>query len=224
MDKTKIRKYLALGLAGAVITTAGEMLQGIAPTADITGSLFASETLELLAEMLETHASLPSWRIGLGSTIGAVGILLQFFGVYAIYLSFTDKNDRASALYKAGAYNYAFVGAIVHVLMSMMIYVHKLDMTWVADFTLWFAAPIVALFLVGYVWFSVIMFNKLRKRQTIFPAWCCVLNPIVGKMVFNAVAELLPPSALSNGIGYSNMGLTAALMFAVLLCCTHGEE
>lgn len=215
MNIKTIRKYLIIGIIGAVITVIGEMSQGFAntvPATDIIGQTFA------------TYAALPVWKIGFGSTIGAIGILLQYFGVYAVYLSFNNKDDKSSKLYKVGIYNYVFIGAIIHILMSLMILVYKLNSELLIDFTIWFVMPFLAVFLIGYISMSIIMFNKLRKRETIFPAWCCVLNPIIGKLLFNAVSEIIPNSALANGIGYSNMGITAILMFGILLLTTKNSK
>jgi hypothetical protein len=85
------------------------------------------------------------------------------------------------------------------------------------EYLIWFAMPIVSVFLIGYIWFSIIMFNKFRKNETIFPKWCCWLNPVVGKIFFNIIATLIPISALANGISYSNMGIASIIIFAVLL-------
>ena len=212
MDKKKIERNLLIGLIGAVITVIGEMSQGLVD---------AIPSANTILGLFEIYATLPAWRIGFGSTVGAIGIALQYFGVYGIFLSFRTCDERTSVLYKAGAYNYAFLGAIIHILMSVMIYVYKVDSTLLMDFTIWFVAPFLAVFLVGYVWFSIIIFNKFRRKQTIFPAWCCVLNPVLGKGVFNVVSALISNTVLSNGVSYSNMGITAILMFAVLLAVLH---
>lgn len=203
-----MQKFFIIGIIGAIITLIGEMSQGLAESVPAT---------DMIAETLATYAVLPVWRIGFGSTIGAVGIILQYFGVYAIYLSFKDKNDKNSKLYKIGIYNYAFVGAIIHILMSLMILIYKINRNMIIEFTVWFVMPILIVFLIGYIWMSIILFNKIRKNETMFPAWCCVLNPIVGKLVFNVISEIIPNSKVANGIGYSNMGLTAIIMFAILL-------
>lgn len=207
LDKRRIRKYLLIGLMGAIITVIGEMSQGLAETVAASDSM---------TELFATYETLPVWRIGLGSTVGAIGILLQYFGVYAIFLAFKDRDDKSSKIYKWGVYNYAFVGAIIHILMSLMIYIYKINSELVMDFTIWFVAPFLIFFFVGYIWFSIIMFNKFRRKETIFPAWCCVLNPILGKGFFNVVAMLIPVSVIANGVSYSNMGITAVVMFAVL--------
>ena len=208
MDKSKIKKYLIIGLIGAIITVIGEMSQGFVATVD-SGNLIMQE--------FETYASLPGWRHGFGATVGAIGILLQYFGVYAIYLAFKNKEDKNSKRYVVGAINYSIIGAIVHILLATSIYILKINSKFFMEYMIWFAMPIVIVFLVGYIWFSIIMFNKFRRNETIFPKWCCVLNPVIGKIVFNIVSALIPFSALANGIGYSNMGISSVIMFAVLL-------
>jgi len=207
MDKSKIRNYLLLGLIGAVITVIGEMAQGLAET--VTAA-------DMMTEMFATHASVAGWRHGFGSTVGAIGIMLQFFGMYAIYLSFTDQETKTSKHFKFGAVIYSLVGASIHILFASAIYVCKINNAFLTEYMLWFVVPITLVFLVAYAWFSIIMFQKFRKGETSFPKWCCVLNPLVGKGVINLVSEILPTSVLSNGIGYSNMGISAVIIFAVL--------
>lgn len=215
MFKDRIKKFLTIGLAGAIITVVGEMSQGLAETV---------QSADRAMQLFDTYATLPVWRIGFGSTVGAIGILLQYFGVYAIYLSFHTHDDKPSKRYKLGIYNYAFVGAIIHILMSVMIYVHKINRAFLMEFTVWFVAPFLLVFLMGYIWFSIIMFNKFRNNETRFPSWCCILNPVLGKGVFNAVSVLIPIQTLANGVSYSNMGITAVIMFSVLLYIISRKE
>lgn len=208
MEIKKIKKYLIIGLIGAIITVIGEMSQGLAETIKST---------DMIAEMFSSYASLPGWRLGFGSTVGTIGILFQYFGLYAIYLSFKNKEDKSAKNYKLGIYNFIFVGAIVHVLLSIAMYVYKIDSTLLMEYMIWFVVPILVIFLIGYIWFSIIMFNKFLKSETLFPKWCCILNPIIGKVVFNIIALLTPISSLSNGINNSNMGITSIVMFIILL-------
>jgi hypothetical protein len=215
MEIRRIEKYLFTGLIGAVLTVIGEMSQGLAETV---------VSADPLLTLFETHAALPGWRIGFGSSAGAIGILLQYYGVYAIFLSFRDPNAKASRRYRNGTYNYAFVGALIHVLMSVMLYIYKIDRLMLTEFTIWFVTPILVIFFVEYTLFSLNMFRKFRKCETIFPAWCCVLNPLLGKGIVNAASRLIPDSAFSNGVRFSNMGISAMVIFAVLLFVLRRKE
>ncbi len=208
LDHNKIMRCTTIGLIGALITVCAEMLQGAVPSGELAGKM---------GRLFSSFDALPVWRIGLGSTLGALGILLQFFGVYGIYLSFTNKESRIAKTYHVGMYVFSILGSIVHILMSMMIYAYKISMEHMTEVTLWFAAPMVILFFIGYIPFSLAMAMQFWKRQTVLPKWLFWLNPLFGKVFFNALTSVLPGSALVNGISFSNMGLSSLILFAAVL-------
>ncbi len=214
-DYNKIRRFMIIGFIGAWITVCGEMLQGAVPSGEAVGKM---------ATLFSSFDNLPVWRIGLGSTIGALGILLQFFGVYGIYLSFTNKESMTARVYHVGMYVFSILGSIVHVLMSMMIDAYKVSTEHMIEVTIWFVAPIVVLFFIGYIPFAVAMAMQFWKRQTVLPKWLFLLNPLFGKVFFNAIASILPSSALVNGISFSNMGLSSTILFAAVLLCIKNTE
>ncbi len=215
IDWRKIKRFIFIGLIGAAITVCGEMLQGAVPS---------GEAVDKMDRLFSSFDDLPIWRIGLGSTLGALGILLQFFGVYGIFLSFRNKESRAAKIYYMGMYVFSILGAIVHVLMSMMIDAYKISMEHMVEVTIWFVAPIVVLFFIGYIPFAIAMAMQFWKRQTALPKWLFWLNPLFGKVIFNAITSVLPGSALTNGISFSNMGLSSVILFAAVLLCIPNEK
>ncbi len=204
----KAKRYMVWGLIGALITVVGEMLQGAVPS---------SNAADKMTALFSSFENLAVWRIGLGSTVGALGILMQFFGVYGIYLTFTNRENRWARIYHAGMYVFSVIGSVVHVLMSFMVYSYKISMEAMMEVTVWFAAPIVVLFFIGYIPFAIAMAVQFRKGNTPFPKWLWFLNPLCGKAFFGAVTAILPGSALINGISYSNMGLSSVILFSVVL-------
>lgn len=210
----KIRKNLVIGLIGAVITVIGEMLGGLVPSPDTTNQM---------TRLFSSIELLPVWRIGLCSSIGGLGILLQFFGFHALYLSFDNKESRAARIFYAGNCGFTIIGSIIHILMSMFMYVYKMSAgaenceNILADFSIWFLAPMTVLFYLVYGIFAVVMMVQVGKGHTPFPKWCMVFNPIVGKIVINMITGILPASAFVNGIGFSDMGITSVITFLVLL-------
>lgn len=207
----KIKKYLTIGLIGAVITTFAEMLQGWAD------SVMA---LDMVDAIFSTFALVPVWRIALGAYIGVIGIIMQFFGVYAIYLSIKDKQNKSSDLIKIGTYNYAFVGAVVHFIILVSFYFYFVAGYAIYEFLGWFVIPITAIFMIIHILFSIVIFVKICKKQTIYPAWFCVFNPLIGKILFNIIGAIIPYSPLSNAISNANMGLSAILIFTVFMIKT----
>ncbi len=208
-DCKQIKKHMIIGLIGAVITVFAEMMQGAVPSGDAADKMTA---------LFSSFDNLAVWRIGVGSTVGVIGILMQFFGVYAIYLSFEDKTTKSTKVYHAGMYVFSVLGAIVHVLMSFMIYGYKISMDAMMEITIWFVLPIVIMFFAGYIPFAIAMAIQFFKKRTPFPKWMFILNPLIGKAFFNAITALLPSSAIVNGISFSNMGLSSVILFTVCLC------
>ncbi len=204
----KIQKNIYLGLLGALVTVVGEMLQGAVVSINTTNKITA---------LFSSFDNLPVWRIGLGSTIGALGILLQFFGVYAIYLTFKNQNYKYAKIYHIGMYVFSIIGAIVHVLMSMMVYAYKISMANMVEVTIWFVLPILVIFFICYIPFSISMAVQFYTKQSIFPKWFFILNPLFWKIAFAIVTGILPNSALTNGISYSNMGLSSVILFSSML-------
>ncbi len=208
LKEQKIEKLMLIGLIGAIITVLGEMCQGAVPSTD---------TADKMAKLFSSFENLPVWRIGVGSTVGAIGILMQFFGVYGIYLSFKDKESKTAKIYYYGMYVFSVIGAIVHVLMSVMVYTYKISLDTMLEFTLWFVIPILVIFFIGYIPFGVAMAIQFYKKQTPFYPWLWLLNPLFGKAFFGAVTEILPSGTVTNGIAYSNMGLSSVILFGIIL-------
>ncbi len=210
----KIRRYFIIGLIGSVVTVVGEWLQGYAPSTDMTSEM---------TRLLSAVASLPAWKIGMGSTLGAIGILMQFYGYYALYLCLDDKDSRLAKTYKVGVYSFSIIGAVVHVLMSVFMYVHMIthssaDATErLMEYTVWFVVPITVIFFIFYFAMCIAMFLLFIKKRTPFPKGYAVLNPLTGKLVFSIGQRLLFASAFANGIGNANMGLTSIIIITVLL-------
>lgn len=215
MDTAKIKRYFLVGLIGAIITTFAEMLQGWAD------SVMAFDIIDAI---FSTFALVPVWRIALGAYIGAIGIIMQFFGAYAIYLSIKDKNNKSSVLIKIGTFNYAFVGAVVHFIILVSFYFYFVAGYAIYEFLGWFVIPITAIFMIIHIIFSIAVFVKICKKQTIYPAWCCLFNPVIGMAIFSLVAKIIPYSPLSNAVANAHMGLTAVVIFAVLMIKTKADK
>lgn len=116
MDRTKIKRYLWLGILGALVTVAGELLQD-AVTAPDGGNE--------MSRLFSAIEALPVWRIGLGSTLGGLGILMQWFGFQGIFLSFDNQVSRLARAYRFGNAGFTIIGAMMHILLSMWMYVYK---------------------------------------------------------------------------------------------------
>ena len=212
MDKQ--RACLVTGLAGALLGTAGELLGGFSPAGDFTSPVTI---------LFSSLKSLPMWRIGLCSTLGGLGILLQFFGYYAICLSFEDRENFRGRLCTAANWGFTIVGAICHILCCVFIFLYCLTlsipgrMDVLENFLIWFFLPFAAVFLISYITFCVLFSLQICGGHSSFPRWCGYLNPLGFMIFFPILAGVLPSSAAVNGLYFANMGLTSILIFTVLL-------
>ena len=83
--------------------------------------------------------------------------------------------------------------------------------------------PCFALFLTIYGIHVVTMFLLVIKKKTAFPAWFCVFNPLIFKIVINAVGGL-GTNAFFNGLACSNMSLGSTIIFAVWLAAIYRRK
>lgn len=232
MEKKTIKQLLILGLIASLITIVGEMVGAFAPST-ATGSTVVAEATAWMENLIGSSAlseqltvlncfeNLAVWQIGLGAVVGGLGILGQYLGFYGIYKTFKNKKSKLAKAYFVGNIGFALVGSLVHVILCVLMYIYKMNAhnadCWeiVGEFSLWFVAPIVVIFYVLYAVFAVSMFVQVFKKQTAFPKWCCLLNPVIGKIVFDGIAAVLPSSAFANSINNAGMGLTSVVILGI---------
>lgn len=176
-----------LGLIASLITVVGEMLGAFAPSADTGSPAFAEAvawfegftgTSAFSGELtvLNCYENLAVWQIGLGAVIGGIGILGQYLGFYGLYTVFKDKESKLSKAYFIGNIGFALIGSLVHIVLCVLMYVYKMNAhspaCWktVGEFSLWFVAPLLAVFFMLYTAFAVVMFVQLFRGKTAFPS------------------------------------------------------
>ena len=208
MNRGKAERYLKIGLFGAVLTLIGDLLIGAAKFPDGASMIDGYFAVAL---------AMPAWRPILGGLIGFVGICLEFFGLITIYPLIREKMPRGGRFYKLSMYvNLAVAGGAVHLPCGVFMWIYK-SVTEAAGqeigrdiamkYLLYFLLPVTIVFAVFFTGASMIQFVAFVKGRTPFPKWYCV---------FNSVRQL-GNTALINGIGTSNMSLSAIVMFTALL-------
>ena len=207
----KRRTCLWIGLIGALIGTLGEFLGGWAPATDLTSPM------TILFSALK---AVPAWRLGLCSTIGGLGILLQYFGYYAIGLSFEDRENFRGRLYFAANRGFTIVGAVYHILCCVFLLLLGLtdgNQQILKEFFLWFALPISVLFFISYGTVCILFLLQISSGHSSFPRWCGLLTPLVPALIIQTAVSFLPNSALVNAVSFAGMGLSSILIFSLLL-------
>ena len=221
-NMTKIRKYLLIGIIGSIITVVGELSGGLCASTDLSNHV---------TQVMSAFDNIPVWRIGFCSSVGAIGILLQYYGYEALYLALEDKSTMGAKLMHYGNYGFTIFGSLVHVVLCMLIYVYHINVgnpnlyAEVFAYATWFVTPILVIFALGYLVYCLANLVLYFKAKSIFPKWCWLLNPLFGKLFFNILYEFKPGTALSNGISFANMGLTSLFtMIVFYLCLKNNRE
>lgn len=209
-----IRKYLIIGLIGAMITVLAEFLIGYSASID------NSTYMNLI---ITAYGQLETYRIGLGSSIGTIGILMQYYGFLAIYYIFDNQTCLSSRIFKFAIIVFFVVGAIIHVVLCSSIFVYhinvgsKLAIEYWLRYIKYFVLPIMPIFIVSYLLSSIILFIKIVKAKTLLPKIFCILNPVLFKMFIDNLVANYGGSAIINAIGFANMGLSSLTIFATIL-------
>ncbi|MCR5794044.1 MAG: hypothetical protein K6G61_01680 [Solobacterium sp.] len=217
MDRKKAERYLKISLFGAVLTLIGDLLIGAAKFPD---------DANLIDGYFAVALEMPAWRPVLGGLTGFAGICLEFPGLMTVYPLIREKMPRSGRFYKFAMYVYlAFGGGAVHLPCGAFMWIYRsaaeaaglqAARSIAMQYLLYFLLPAAAVFGIFFAGANAVQFIAFIKGRTPFPAWYCVFNMMIGKAVFNSV-RMLGNSALVNGIGTSNMSLSAIIMFTALL-------
>ena len=217
MNGEKARRNLKLGLFGAVLTLIGDLLIGAAKFPDGAGLLDGYFAIAL---------SMPAWRPILGGLVGFLGISLEFPGLMTVYPLIREKMPRGGRFYRLAMYVYLAVGGgAVHLPCGVLLWMYKAvteaagpeaGQKIAVSYLLYFLLPVTVVFTAFFIGANVVQFVAFVRGRTPFPKWYCVFNLLIGKGVFNAVRRL-GNTALTSGIGTSNMSLGAIVLFTALL-------
>ena len=206
-----------IGLLGAVLTLAGDLMIGAAKFPDganmIDGYFAIAQTM-------------PAWRPILGGLIGFVGICLEFCGLMTIDPLIRERMPRGGRFYRLSMYVCLAVGGgAVHLPCGAFMWIYRsvsaaageaIGRDIALKYLLYFLLPVASVFAVFFIGANIVQFIAFASGRTPFPKWYCVFNLLIGKVVFNGVRRL-GNTALINGIGTSNMSLGAIVLFTALL-------
>ena len=214
----KVKRLLLTGILGAILTAVGDcLLLGV----DYSGAA------GLLGRFIVSAEKVSYTRIGLAGFFGFVGIPLTAMGYGALYELTADRNSRLAKLYRVSVWGYLAFGGAVHVICCYLMTGIK-KAVWIgtaADDLLQallaeqggFLIPCCLVFFAFYGVNIVAMALLIARGSTSLPKWMVWLNPLLFKLLFNAVGKL-GTSAVFNGIACSNMSLGALVILAAWLC------
>jgi hypothetical protein len=198
-------------MLGAVLTTIGDyLLMGVSSGAG--GGLF-DKYLDIASKISYT-------RIGLAGFFGYLGIPLTAIGFLALHRMIKDRESRLAKVYKwSMLVCFAALGGGVHIICCYLLAGMKMNIdSGTADVVsavihqqAGFIVPTFIVFFAVYFAACISMIVLIAKGKTMLPKWMWVLNPLVMKIVINALGKL-GTNAFFNGLACSNMSLGALII------------
>lgn len=212
----KARKFLSIGLVGAVLTLIGDLLIGYVKFPEGAG---------MLEGYFAAALSLPVWRPILGGLIGFLGISLEFLGLMTFSPLLKKNMPRGAAFYQLSMYVYlAIAGGAVHLPCGVFMWLYHTAVEAAGQavaydialqYVLYFILPVTAVFYVFFAGSSIVQFVGIVKGYTPLPKWYAIFNLLIVSVFFN-IFRRIGNYAIINGIGTSNKSLAAIVMFIAL--------
>jgi hypothetical protein len=207
-------KLTYVGMIGAILTIIGDfLLLGVDSNTSGGG---------LLDKYLDIASKISYTRIGLAGFWGFVGIPLTAIGFLALHRMIKDKESGLAKVYKwSMLICFAALGGGVHIICCYLVAGMKMNIdSGTADVVsavihqqAGFLVPSFIVFFAVYLVACISMAVLIAKGKTILPKWMWILNPLIMKLMINALGKL-GTSAFFNGLACSNMSLGA---FVILL-------
>jgi hypothetical protein len=205
-------KLTYVGMIGAILTIIGDFLLLGVDSNTSGGGLF-DKYIDIASKISYT-------RIGLAGFFGYLGIPLTAIGFLALYRMIKDKESCLASVYKwSMIISFAALGGGVHIICCYLVAGMKMNIeagtadvaSVVMNQQAGFLVPSFIVFFAVYFVACISMIVLIAKDKTILPKWMWILNPLVMKIVINALGKL-GTSAFFNGLACSNMSLGALII------------
>lgn len=190
IDRKKTALLLKIGIAGAVIILAGDLLMG--------WGLKAMDKTGIEGQIFQ-YLSISDHRMFWASVFGFTGVPAAVVGHYGIYKLLKPYSKRYSGLYMTGILGFlAFGGAGVHVSSVEAAYFYKymtaansetaLEST--VKFASYFLLPLYIILITGWLIMVYAHLRAVLGGCSPYPRWCAVFSMPVGTLLFSLVGLL----------------------------------
>ena len=185
LNYKRLALYLKIGIIGAVIILAGDMLMG-------WGLKDPSKTgIEL---QLSQYLNLSETRMILAAVFGFSGVPLACIGHYAIYKMLKVHTDKYAKLYLFGILGFlAFGGAGVHVSSVEAAYFYQNMLEAGANFALdstikfasYFLLPLYVILIIAWLIMVYAHIKAIKSGLSPLPRWFWIFSMPVGTLLFS---------------------------------------
>ncbi len=195
------KKLFIVGIIGAVLCFAGDMLLGcFTPSKDFGNSI-------LFPAFSEDWANSSPYRFIFGGVFGVIALLLMFCGFYAIYRVMLAKKCKYSKWFILCALVFVSVGTLYHCVFAMTAYIYNkliglqvLQAKSIAEQLFFTFIGVSALAAVAFVGLSVYLFIVSITGKFSNKKWLSIFNPLLIMFVLILLSKILPANKVVNGI------------------------
>ena len=195
LDWPRVRKLLTIGVFGAPLHLAGDLILGWG---------VEDESLTGLFRMLSAYTATSDGGILASALLGLFGMTLEGLSFFGVYRLMAERSPKDAHRYRSGILGYLIFGACgFHVPTCALVFLGKqgLPEETLAKFALYFLLPATALFWVFFLLLAVTQIAAFAKGHTPYPRWCWVFSPLMGGLAAQALGFLGNLPAL-NAIAY----------------------
>ena len=177
LDWQRVKKLLSIGLFGALMTLAGDMLLGWG---------VEDESLEGIARMLSAYTGTSDGGIFAAALLGLFGLTLEGLCYFGVYRLMAERSPKYAHSYRAGIFGYViFGGCGFHVPVCAMAFLakHGLADELVMRYAAYFVLPAFILFWIFFAVLQVTQIKAFAKGMTPYPKWCWVFSLPIGMAI-----------------------------------------
>lgn len=220
-----IRRWLAVGLAGSILTGAGDFLLGFAEHARVPDGLFDA----ICAPYLNASDA----QLAAGGLLGFIGLFLEGLAFLGMSRLMAAAGSRYGRVYRVGALGYIWLAPVgCHLSCSIIGIVYK--HVWALDpasaheligLLGWaFLAPAYVLLALFWIPMIVVQWRAFSRGLTPYPRrarWLNLFSGMVPALVLSFA--LGPQTAWGSAVGTMFLSCGNALTFGGLLAALPGE-
>ena len=187
VSRDKIALYLKIGILGAIIILAGDMLIGWG-LKDMTKTGIESQ--------ISQYLTVPDKRMILAAVMGFTGVPVAVVGHYGIYRILKPYSVKYARLYGIGILGFlAFGGAGVHVSSIEAAFFYKYMTAAGSDvavesamkFVVYFLAPLYIILLTGWVVMVYAQIRAVLGNLSPYPRWFWIFSMPAGLILFSFI-------------------------------------
>lgn len=223
LDWPRIRHLFKIGLFGAVLNLAADMLLGYG---------VEDASLAGMQKYLSAYVNLSDARLFWSAFLGLIGISLEGLCLFAVYRLMADKSPKHAHIYRAGIFGYLMFGACgFHVPCLMACFVYKnfyaVDAALAIDvcvkFAVYFMLPAFVLFFISFILLIAVQISAFAKGLTPYPRWCWVFS-LAFFLVVGVIMAPFRDFPLANAIAAGWISVAHLWVFGGLLAMSKKAE